>query len=362
MNGGQSGQSGIMADPTPYTVSYNFANYQANNPATPLPAASVDNELANIALSVRSLVNGLKDVRRSDARLKNGIVTLESLSAGVILGLLGLNQDQAAAIDTQIAAIQDQTAADIAAGLAGKADLVHTHTALQVSVSAITGITGSVLQDVLAELRLLGPQTGDFRLSIDDTVAAGWVPCNDGTIGDATSGASTRANADTLALYTKIWNKVSDTYAPVQTGRGVSAAADFAAHKYLGLTKMLGRSLAVAGAGTGLTSRTNGETAGAETTTLAQVNLPAGVSLTVSLASGQGSHTHTAATNGNAYFDGANTSGRGYNVGGFQGGTLTVTPAAATLPAMTGTAALGGSGTAISRLAPTSFLHAFLKL
>jgi hypothetical protein len=295
-------------------------------------------------------------VRRSDGRLKNGIVTLDSLSAGVVLALLGLDEDQAAAIDAQIAAIQDQTEADIADGLAGKADLVHTHTAAQVSVAEITGITGSVLQDVLAELRALAPQTGTLRLSMDDTVNAGWVACNDGTIGDATSGASNRANADTLALFSLIWNKVDDTYAPVLTGRGVSASADFAAHKTLGLTKMLGRALAVAGTGTGLTARANGETTGAESTTLVQANLP-DLTLTTSIAAGQGSHDH--ATNA-PFRSTSGLTGDGLTAANQSSTGATIT--ASTLPAMTGTTPTGGSGTAISRYQPTSFLHAFLKL
>lgn len=72
------------------------------------------------------------------------------------------------------------------------------------------------------------------------TVApTGYVLANGGTIGSATSGATTRANADTLALYTLFWTSFSNTVLPIQnssgvaTTRGATAADDFAANKRL---------------------------------------------------------------------------------------------------------------------------------
>lgn len=87
------------------------------------------------------------------------------------------------------------------------------------------------------------PRTGDVKLTYD-TKIDGWVSANDGTIGDASSGASTRANIDTWPLYSLLWNGVLDHWAPVITGRGASAIADFSAHKKLTLTRALGRVLA----------------------------------------------------------------------------------------------------------------------
>jgi len=63
------------------------------------------------------------------------------------------------------------------------------------------------------------------------------------TIGSATSGATARANADTLALYTQLWNAMSDADCPVAGGRGASAAADFAANKKIQLPLMGGLTL-----------------------------------------------------------------------------------------------------------------------
>jgi len=59
----------------------------------------------------------------------------------------------------------------------------------------------------------------------------------------------------------------------VSTGRGVTAAADFAAGKTIKLSAMLGRALVVAGAGSGLTSRALGDKTGTETST-ATTTLP----------------------------------------------------------------------------------------
>jgi hypothetical protein len=121
-----------------------------------------------------------------------------------------------------------------------------------------------------------GFRTGDIRTSLNSFAPYGWVPANDGTIGSASSGATTRANVDTWPLYELIWGAVSDTYAPVSGGRGVSAYADFIANKPMALTKTLSRFIGEAGAGAGLTSYALGQTAGAESSsvTLLAANLP----------------------------------------------------------------------------------------
>src|SRR5690606_9005804 len=105
------------------------------------------------------------------------------------------------------------------------------------------------------ELRALGPQTGDVHLTYATSAPSGWVMMDDGSIGNAISGATTRSNADTEALYTLLYDNISDDYAPVAGGRGANAATDFAAGKALTLTKVLGRALGIAGAGADLTSR-----------------------------------------------------------------------------------------------------------
>lgn len=118
-----------------------------------------------------------------------------------------------------------------------------------------------------AQALLQGWATGDVKLTLATAAPPGWVPMDDGTIGNATSGASNRANADTEDLFTLIHDSIADAWAPVSGGR-TTAAADFAANKTIALPKALGRSLALAGAGAGLTVRALGETLGEETHTL----------------------------------------------------------------------------------------------
>lgn len=72
-------------------------------------------------------------------------------------------------------------------------------------------------------------------------VPAGWLLEDGRTIGSAASGATSRANADTLPLYTVLWTDFNNTELPIQdssgaaTSRGASASADFNANKRLPL-------------------------------------------------------------------------------------------------------------------------------
>jgi hypothetical protein len=60
--------------------------------------------------------------------------------------------------------------------------------------------------------------TGVVQDYIGTTAPTGWVLAW-GTIGNATSAATNRANADTSALFTLIWNSWADAQAPVSGGR-----------------------------------------------------------------------------------------------------------------------------------------------
>lgn len=77
--------------------------------------------------------------------------------------------------------------------------------------------------------------TGDVMWQPVSGSRTGWVRDNGRTIGSATSGATERANADCESLFSFLWNKYSDTFCPVSTGRGVSAAADWSANKTIQL-------------------------------------------------------------------------------------------------------------------------------
>lgn len=75
-----------MANPNPYTPSYSFSGWQTANPEKPLPAPQVDNEFANVSLSLAETISAIEDIRRSDGALKNGIVTIDSFSPSITLG------------------------------------------------------------------------------------------------------------------------------------------------------------------------------------------------------------------------------------------------------------------------------------
>lgn len=108
-------------------------------------------------------------------------------------------------------------------------------------------------------------RTGQVITIYGQTSLPGYVYMNDGTIGSATSGATTRANQDTFPLYNLLWNNIVDTWCPVTGGRGANAIADFVANKPMALPRQLGRVLAAAGQGSGLPNWAQGEFLGEAT-------------------------------------------------------------------------------------------------
>lgn len=84
-------------------------------------------------------------------------------------------------------------------------------------------------------------QTGDVMWLDVAGSRTGWVRDNGRSIGSATSGASERANSDCLLLYAYLWTTYPDGMCHVNGGRGISAAADWAANKYITLPDKRGR-------------------------------------------------------------------------------------------------------------------------
>lgn len=87
--------------------------------------------------------------------------------------------------------------------------------------------------------------TGAIQQFTQTTAPTGWVRM-DGSIGNASSGATRRANADTAALFAVLWDNVAQADATVQdsagstVSRGASAAADFAANRRIVIPDMRG--------------------------------------------------------------------------------------------------------------------------
>jgi len=111
-----------------------------------------------------------------------------------------------------------------------------------------------------------GFTTGDVKLTFKNVADPGWVLMNDGYIGNtgANVGVGGQAGPEYETLFTLLWNNIPDAWVPVEGGRGASAAADWAADKWMRLPRVLGRALAGAGQGSGLTARGLGQSVGEE--------------------------------------------------------------------------------------------------
>lgn len=142
---------------------------------------------------------------------------------------------------TAEAEIWAQAAAQSAANAANSANSASN------ALNTINAIVAGLQDQINAAIS--GFVTGDMKLTWRPSPTTGWVFMNDGTIGSATSGATTRANADTETLYTLFWNNYDDELIPVTGGRGANAAADFSANKPMRLPLVLGRALYAAGIG-----------------------------------------------------------------------------------------------------------------
>lgn len=196
--------------------------------------------------------------------------------------------------------------------------------------------------------------TGDLKPTHKVTADTSWIMWSDGSIGDGSSSATIRANADTADLFALYWNNYNNTLCPVSSGRGLTAVADFAAHKRLSLPVGAGRSLGLAGAGSGLTSRTVGSTTGAENITLAANQIPS-LSGTASVTSASSGVLTGAVAGTNITFGNGGSTFLG---GWIQGLTL----ASGTMTS-TGTCTItNGSQQVTSIMQPSAYVNVMIKL
>lgn len=144
-----------------------------------------------------------------------------------------------------------------------------------------------------------------------------------------------RSNVDTWPLYNLLWNAVSQTYAPVSGGRGLSAYADFVDDKPMQLTKTLSRVLGASGQGESLSDRALGETAGVESFVMAANQMPA--------------HTHS-------------TTFATLRVSRFQTDQATVVPNGQGNNTTDYTSGSAGGATPVSLMQPSVFYNVFFKL
>jgi microcystin-dependent protein len=208
--------------------------------------------------------------------------------------------------------------------------------------------------EVLRAISIPAWTTGDVKLTYKNAADPGWLMFNDGTMGDASSGGTTRANADTQALYTLLWNNTTNTECPVSSGRGANATADFNAHKTITLPKHLGRALAVYGAGSGLTSRALAANLGEEAHVLSVAELA--------------QHNHTDAGHGHAGSSGTvpaeTNAAPGSNGVALNGNAAADNSLSVSVSVASATANIQntGSNTAHNTMQPTTFLNVMVKL
>lgn len=126
--------------------------------------------------------------------------------------------------------------------------LTNSHAQIRANWAALVATLGTaaVGTDLIENLVY---DVGDIKQRMSATVTKGkWLLMDGKTIGNAASGGSARANADTVTLFTLLWNNLADADAAVSGGRGANAAADYAANKTIVIPDA--RGLALAGAGT----------------------------------------------------------------------------------------------------------------
>lgn len=205
---------------------------------------------------------------------------------------------------------------------------------------------------------------GDLKVRYGTGALSGFVRANGRTIGSATSGASERANSDCQELFEYLWTE--DANLTVSTGRGVSAAADWAANKTIALPDWRGRALAFlddmgsSAAGRlsvtylGQAATTLGAEGGTESRTLLTANLPP---YTPAGTNAGGAATFSFSSGGNFSTTGASTAVNNITTSG--GGTGVTT--SFTQPTFTGTAQ-GGTSTAFGIVPPMKLATIYMKL
>ncbi len=155
-------------------------------------------------------------------------------------------------------------------------------------LGAMTAQEGTALSALTAVA--LGPDVGDLKHSIRTTSSGNrWLICAGGTIGNASSSATVRANADMETLFEYLWDNVANNELAIQDSggspstRGASAQADFDANKRMPLPDLRGHALVgldnLGGSSanniTGAWADTIGDVGGSETHTLTEAELPA---------------------------------------------------------------------------------------
>lgn len=206
--------------------------------------------------------------------------------------------------------------------------------------------------------------TGDLKVRYAAGVLTGFVRANGRTIGSAASSATERSNADCEDLFLHLWTE--DANLSVSTGRGSTAADDWAADKNIALPDWRGRALAAlddmgnsaAGRLTstyfGTAATALGAAGGVESKTLLTANLPSYTpagSITNGTITMDGTGGTTVGGASNRLVDGDTPAGQPNSQFSFTQGAST----------FTGTAQ-GGTSTPIAVASPMMLATVYIKL
>lgn len=206
--------------------------------------------------------------------------------------------------------------------------------------------------------------TGDVVFRYDTSARAGWVRANGRTIGGGASGATERANADTQALFSFLWERGVS----VVGGRGSTASSDFLANKQLTLPDLRGRLVGcVDDFGAGVTNRipaalldnsasftSLGASGGVASVTLTLDQIPAHNHGGATGAAGSHSHIYQRGSPTQAASSGGTYNAENANIGG-DTATSTVGDHAHTIAAQ-------GGGQMHTNLPPVMALGAYIRL
>lgn len=247
--------------------------------------------------------------------------------------------------------------------LTDSAGLAYVDTTMQVLGPSSGGGGGGSTVDPTTVL-----QTGDMKARYATGPIAGFVRANGLTLGNATSGATERANADTQALFISLYQ--SDPNLVVSGGRTGNALTDYNANKTIALPDGRGRLIAglddmgnsaagrLTAAYFGTSATVLGATGGAQNQTLLTANLPA-FTPTGTIANGTISVTVSGvnAVAGASAFSMQSGGGTAQAVP-VGSGTVTITQGSSIF---TGTAQ-GGTSSPITTAQPTILTTIYIKL
>lgn len=399
-----------MAAPTQYNRITSFALFTAENPGEPAPGNLYDAEYNALKVALDETQANLALIQDDDGALKRGSVGRAQFDSSIDLGFGPPSPWTAdtlydADVDTVFhgqkfyIANEDHTSTDTfdESKWTELADFSATNllddgsvTTAKIADEAVTGAkmpdgvivaaklaTSSVTTTKIADSNVTTTKiaanavtsdkvdssvwsTGDIKLTTKTAADTGWLMFDDTTFGDALSGA-THAGPEYENLFLLWFANISDTYAPVLTSAGGattraaqgSAAGAWSAHCRMSVLKVLGRALAIAGSGSGLSARTLGQTAGTETITLDSSVIPA--------------HAHGVTDPGHAHSATPTYGADNYYAtgqGGGGGNAMLGAPIGIAVASNTTGISIQntGGGGAHGNVQPTTFLKAMVKL